>query len=116
MGEQLVGEPAERVDEPAAGGGGVLGVERLGGADDPLGALGDASMIGLEPVDDRPELGVGAAQGGEDEPVLVGVVGVDEAAVVEAAEAQPPQRAGAAQLLDRLAQFGGGGAGPRRVG
>ncbi len=59
-------------------------------------------MVCLEPVDDRADFRVGRAQLGEERMVLGVVVGVDEAAVAQAVDPQPPEEAVSPELVELL--------------
>ena len=73
-------------------------------------------MVALELVDDGIELGIGPADDREDRPILEPVVGFDEAAVAQAAEAQLPEDARRLERPDPLADLLRRGAAGRVLG
>jgi len=86
VGEQVLLEGLEGVDDRLARRPAVVMLERVGGGLDSVEIVGDAAVLGLKPVDDRRDHGVGVEQLAEELAVLGVVVEVDEAAVAQAAD------------------------------
>ena len=80
VGEQVLAEGLEGVDDHLARLLAVVLREAPGGGFDGIDVIGDAAVLGLQPVDDRIEVGVGFAQLREKGGALGVVVGVHEAA------------------------------------
>lgn len=81
------------LDELEAADAGGIGGHAVGHGGDPLGEVVDGQVVLLQAVDHAFEGGILATDHGEEVGILERVVGVDEAAVVEATEPEPPERA-----------------------
>jgi len=104
MGEQVLAESLQGVDDRLKGPIPVVLREAVGGGFDGLEIVRDAPVVGLEPVDDRVDGGVGVAQLREEVGVLRVVVAVHEAAVALAVDLQPPEHAVALEVVQLPAQ------------
>jgi hypothetical protein len=85
MGEEVVGEFAERLGKRLPSCFPVAAVQPLRVGLDVFEEPGDAPVIGFEPFDQRGDLRVRPEQRGEQRQVFQAVMALDEAAVVETA-------------------------------
>ena len=106
--EQVLGEHVQPLDDPLSSRRALAIGEVRGRGLHLVEVVGDAPVIRLELVDDGTYLAVGLAQAREQEHVLGVVVAVDEAAVAQAVDLEPPQRPVRLELVELRVELLGG--------
>src|SRR6187401_2700713 len=91
--EEMGLEIGEVPDQFETGDAGGIAGDTIGGLDDPLGNVMDDDVIPLQLVDDGIERWIVLAHHRKESLIFQGMMAVDEAAVVPAAEAELPERA-----------------------